>query len=152
MLARALLLSHHYVSVNYCWYCVVHPSQGTRTRVSAASEWIDSGSCFPRPSAGPLETRYALPGSDSHTRVARNVELEEFATFRALLQPGRVAIVVGWLGTVSYSTTTPSASRIVRSAMACKLMSCVEIMAVIPSDFTTDWMSAIIVAPVSASS
>ena len=93
VLARALLLSHHYVSVNYCWYCVVHPSQGTRTRVSAASEWIDSGSCFPRPSAGPLETRYALPGSDSHTRVARNVELDEFATFRALLQPGRVAIV-----------------------------------------------------------
>ena len=37
------------------------------------------------------ESDYALPGSDPRIRGRRNVELDEFATFGALLQPGRVA-------------------------------------------------------------
>ena len=40
------------------------------------------------------ESDYALPGSDPRIRGRRNVELDEFATFAALLQPGRVALGV----------------------------------------------------------
>ncbi len=52
-----------------------------------------------------LTRPYALPGSDLN-RWAQNVELDEFATVRALLQPGRVALGVSSL--VARSSCAPA--------------------------------------------
>ena len=51
---------------------------------------------------------YALPGGDPRTRGRRNVELDEFATLRALLQPGRVALGVS---PVSHRNTAPTLAK-----------------------------------------
>ena len=71
VLARALLLSHHYVSVNYYWVlaCEAFTQHlDARDQTHVFGSWVESWFYFPRPSAGPLETRYALPGSDSRAQ------------------------------------------------------------------------------------